>query len=1125
MPNDIQEDSQSDFRLYYSNSLEILARLLAQQLRDCPPEQSLLTPDIVIIPQPAMRRWLQASLAAEHGIVANITFLTPGEFVSAVLDANLGPSSQDFNRQSLHWRVYTALTQRTCDAASALSTYDQILTDQDPLKPWVLAEELSKAFEKYQAWRRDWLLDWEQGGQPDDPQACLWRLLAKGQNHRARRMTQYLARLSSPSATPLRGLPSRLAVFATLNVSPDVMHIIASQSLTGTLHCYLPTPCAEYWGDLPRRHQVLSHSLATQTEGQVTDENALLHAWGAAGRDFMALLGSYELIHPRGEIHAYAEPIHASHQTRSDGGLSDSLLHCIQSDLLHRRPASCEFIRASLDQDDPSLQIHACHSRVSELYVLHDQLCGLLDDPRFDPPLTPSDIVVLAPDIHQYAHYIPAIFNQKKKEGGLPYLLIDINPLISNALIALFMQLLHLPLLRFTLNDVFDIISNPVLASAIDLDQKHLSILCQQFSDAGVFWGIDAAHREKLGATADATGTWSFAINRLLLGYALGEEVDIDAVATIPYYEGSALAFLNRFLSLFDILVEYQSCLSDSVPAEIWRHRLLQLLTKLWPEPQLDAQIQSGLTQLRHVIDDFAQHARHTQIQQSIPAEIVRYHFQQVLSQMPTRAPFLNGAITFGQMVPMRLIPFRILCLLGMNDGEFPHHDLTGGLNRLAQISTSPLRRLGDHSRCDDDRFLLLQLLCAAQDVFYISYVATHSADGSVCEPSLVVTELIDAAVEYHHQPSQVAQQFTIRHPQHAFSPKAFGTEDKRCFSYQSQWHATAKALQQGQSTVATATMPRVPSLETDSEYQLRDLHQFLHSPIQYFLSQRLQTRIPRKSVCYEETEPLVLARVGRRRQAIDTWLFERLTNLQVTEPTLDRLFVEAKARAFVPASILGRQQLQQRVDGISPLVAAFRQWRGTEFAQNDSGAIALTLGTLSGTVKMSYPHGIVQLALRERSGATILHQGLDWLFISALGATVPVVRFYDDPIHGYGPHVCPLLATQQALDILGQLMQLRAIGLQRPLLFGPYSGWKIYQRQRKQATIQSSQVSEDWFGTDQQWGDGRDIAMRFAVGHPDVLACDNATQILLAMTDFIFNAVVNGNTNPQILAQLEQSS
>ena len=57
MPLTMPTAMPTDFRLYRSNSLEVLAGVLADALRDPAPGQPLLAPDTILIPQPAMRRW------------------------------------------------------------------------------------------------------------------------------------------------------------------------------------------------------------------------------------------------------------------------------------------------------------------------------------------------------------------------------------------------------------------------------------------------------------------------------------------------------------------------------------------------------------------------------------------------------------------------------------------------------------------------------------------------------------------------------------------------------------------------------------------------------------------------------------------------------------------------------------------------------------------------------------------------------------------------------------------------------------------------------------------------------------------------------------------------------------
>ena len=133
----------SDFRLYHSNSLEVLAGMLARELREPAPGAALLAPDTILIPQAAMRRWLQATRASEYGVAANLEFLTPGEFVTRALDANVGGDSEDLGADALHWRLYAALTDPLTLREPAMHALRAYLAGNDPLKPWSLAGELA----------------------------------------------------------------------------------------------------------------------------------------------------------------------------------------------------------------------------------------------------------------------------------------------------------------------------------------------------------------------------------------------------------------------------------------------------------------------------------------------------------------------------------------------------------------------------------------------------------------------------------------------------------------------------------------------------------------------------------------------------------------------------------------------------------------------------------------------------------------------------------------------------------------------------------------------------------------------------------------------------------------------
>ena len=1110
----------TDFRLYPSNSLEVLAGLLAAELRQPVPGRSILEPEVVLIPQVAMRRWLQATLAAEHGVAANLQFLTPGEFVAHALKANLGPAGDELDADTLHWRLYAALADPVLLARPALAPLAGYLADGDALKPWALAGELASVFEKYQAWRRDWLLRWEAGADPQDPQAVLWRHVAAGQAYRARRLQDYLDRFGGGREALPQGLPPRLFAFATLNVSPDVLRVLATQARVGTLHFYLPTPAQGYWGDLQtvgarRRAIAAGHDAPwPYDEGLFAGsggDNRLLQAWGAAGRDFMALLGSYEVVHPRAEIEVYADPLESGQRPLARGGLGDSLLRRMQSDLFRRAPPPRPAPRAALDPADPSLQVHACHTRLRELQVLHDQLRGLLEDPRFDPPLQPREIAVLAPGIDPYIPYLDAVFGGQGDPPGarIPYALADTSPLAGEPLAEVFVRLLGLSVSRFGLNEILDLLASPPLAEAAGLDAAAFERLHGWLQAAGARWGLNAAHRAQHAAPEDDAYTWAFALERLLLGHASGSEADIAGVAPWPALEGRALDALDTLIRLLRALERFQRNLREALPPAQWRERLLALLDALLPDTPAAAGTQRALERLRTLIDDFAEHARRAEVETEVPAEVVRAHFAAVLSEADTRAPLLTGGVSVGRMVPMRLLPFRVICLLGMNDGDFPRRDLAAGLNRLTAELGTDRRRHGDRSTREDDRFLFLQLFASAQDVFYLSYLGADPRDGSVREPSALVAELVQAAAEYHADPAAVAGALTLRHALQPFAPAAFGAEgDPRRFSYRAQWQPAAGRI--GGSRVPLAPWidaPLPPRLADDADEDtlpLDALRRFLTAPTRQFLRERLDLRLADETVLGEDVEPLLAPGAGLEKAQLQQQVFDAL--LAGHEAGL---YERLRARALLPSGPLGRRQLDAMVESLRPYAQAFAAWRGDAEPGSRRVEVPLPGLRLQARLDRLYPQGIGRVRFGAANGPSAIRDGLDWLLASAAGLGLPLVQFHHGGEAGVGPFVREPLDSASARDALQRLLELRRDGLAAPLPFGPYSGWEYFSADDPDKAVKAATAR--WRGGERQWGEGSGDAYRLALRGRDPFADPDLLRRFAEISYAVFTAVERG--------------
>lgn len=1113
-------DAASDFRLYHSNSLDVLAALLASAVRTPVPGQSILVPEVVLIPQVAMRRWLQSSLAVEYGIAANLDFLTPGEFVARALNANVPGEHDDLTAAALRWKLYAALTDPDLLAQAPMRALQAYLSVADPLKPWALADELAAVFEKYQAWRRDWLLRWEAGADAHDPQAILWRHIASGHQYRARRIDAYLSRFEGAGQPLPQGLPARVFAFATLNISPDVLRVMATQARVGTLHFYLPTPTQAYWGDLQTLGEKL-RSGAPDPFGEAAGENRLLQAWGAAGRDFMAVLGSYEVVHPSGEIAAYDDPEDDVRPDMAHGGLADSLLHRLQRDLFHRRGQPAGARRDSLRRDDPSLQVHACHTRLRELQVLHDQLRGLLQDPRFDPPLQAREIAVLAPDIDPYVPYLEAVFGGRS--GGdehIPYALADTSPLAGEPLADVFVHLLGLPVSRFGLNEVLDLLASAPLADAAGLDAAAFDRLHDWLQAAGARWGLDAQHRQQHQAPRDDAFTWQFALDRLLLGHASGGEGDIAGVAPWPELEGSALDALDRLLALLRVLARYQQALGKALPPAQWRTRLLGMLDALLPEPPQAANSQRALERLRKLINEFARDAAQAGFAGDVAPEVVRAHFAGVLAEADTRAPLLTGGISFGRMVPMRLLPFRVICVLGLNDGDFPRRDPAAGLNQLTAELGTDKRRHGDRSLREDDRFLFLQLFASAQDVFYLSYLGADPRDGSVREPSVLVSELIDAAAAYHQVPADAARQLTVRHSLQPFAPAAFGGGDEpRRFSYRQQWHPAAGSLGGQRRALAAwfdAPLPVPETLLDEAELSLDALRRFLTDPASQFLSQRLGLRLPEDLGDADDVEPLVMATRGS-----DTLLLQQAVIQATLEDDATPLYPRLRARALLPSGALGERQFEVLQAQTRPYAQALAQWQAGTRADSRRYEVEIDGVRLHGRVEGVHPQGLVRLRPGPLNARAAIRHGLDWLLANAAGDALPLVQFHDAGDNGLGPHERAPLGSAQARQVLRRLLQLRHEGLRAPLLYAPSTGWALY------TAVEAKRDAEGrakWYGSDRSWGESSGAAYQLALRGRDPFATADTYQQLLHNSLVVFTAVCEGRVfaglEPQGLAR-----
>ncbi|MEO8002965.1 MAG: exodeoxyribonuclease V subunit gamma [Arenimonas sp.] len=1022
----------SDFRLYHSNDLSVLAGLLSNTLQKDFDQENILIPETILIPQPAMKRWLQMALAEQHGIAANMRFLTPGEFVRETLNANgLESAGNIFAADTLRWRLFSVLSDKTQWQQPALQTIAPYLRgSQSEMKAWSLANECASAFEKYQAWRRDWCLAWDRGGSPLDWQAHLWRQVTQGKSHRGQAITEYLNAFESPGSLTPQGLPKRLFVFACLNVSPDVLRFIATAAKAGPLHFFLPSPSKKYWGDVSSLRERLKNPQADVFEQA---DNPLLQAWGRAGRDFIATLFSNNTVELRGDVDVYVP---------SD---KNTLLARVKNDLLERQSPSV--LVGGFDPSDTSLQIHSCHTRLREVQVLHDQLHRLF---LKDEKLQARDIAIMAPDIDAYAPFIEAVFGAAKNTSRfIPYRLSDRKLQQSSALTDLFLALLGLPKLELTSNEVLDLLNAPALAKYLGVDDD-----CQRWwpfwiEQAGARWGLNAAHRQQQGVPAEHLTTWAFALDRLLLGYASGDSQTLKGVAPVPEVEGQALNTLDKLIRGLRLLARHNDYFRHPHTASHWANNCGELLGLLDDSSSANATENAAMQRCRDAVADLLEQCRQAEFNNLIAPEIIRDYFRNALSESDASQNFLSGGATVCRMVPMRQIPFKVICLLGMNEGEMPRSEPPGFIQRLSEEIKSPAtRRYGDRSLRDDDRFLFLQLLTAADTVFYLSYCGKNPRDDTERAPSSLISELLDCLVTMHPQQKDFRKEFVLQHPLQVFS--SLIENDPRHLRFDPVWQATASIASEADfrfvpSVFGDAFEPQSPTIVDWSAFK-----KFFRDPPRNFLENRLGLRLEQSEEALAEHESFGNP-AGLQRYQLQHAIFNAL--IADDTPTDAELLTLFRSRALLPSGFSAEAVLYKTLSETRSQAMRFKQWRSGE-----PGVLPFELPldrfVLQGSLADVYTNGAARIKFGKMKGKHHLGHGLDALLLSALQSGMALVEFIELQEGRPLRRVRPGHDANTAKQYLNALLEIFSLGLQRPLPFHPDAGFAYVKSKQVQATL-----------------------------------------------------------------------
>ena len=880
----------------HGNRLEDLRDLLAAWLGRAPLRP--LENELMLVQSNGIAQWLKLALsrapdAGGLGISAAIDVQLPGRFLwtayRAVLGRDAVPATSPFDKTRLAWRLLRLIPQHLDDNDFA-PMRDFLGDDPDWQKRYQLAARVADLFDQYQVYRADWLDDWEHGRDNlHDPlrdrrtplapnqrwQPRLWRLLlddvgaASVRSHRAAVHKAFVERVPTLDARPA-GLPRRIVVFGMSSLPQQTLEALTALARFSQVLLVVANPCRHYWADIIEERELLKASQRRQAgkpgapavpryEDLHLHAHPLLAAWGKQGRDYIRLLdGCDQPDRYRQQFAAIDRGIDLFHDVEGHG-----LLQQVQQAILDLEPLPADpSLRKPWRADDASLRFHVAHSPQREVEILHDQLLAMFERAAAaGTPLAPRDVIVMVPDIQTYAPHVQAVFGRLPDSDPryLPCSVADQSARGSVPLIVALEHLLALPESRFAASEIFDLLDVPALRERFGFTEAGLPTLRRWIEDAGIRWGLDGAQKASLNLPALEQNSWRFGLRRMLLGYAVGDGESLDGIAPYADVGGLDAALLGPLSLLLDQLEHHWQQLRLPATPDVWSDRLHGLLVDFFDRS--DAEDALRLNRLDEALDEWQQACREADFAEPIPLAIVREHWLQAIDESRLSQRFMGGAVSFGTLMPMRAIPFRVVCLLGMDDGAYPRQQTPLDFDLMAQPGHS---RPGDRSRREDGRYLFLEALLSARETLYVSWVGRSARDNSALPPSVLVGQLRDylAAGWYRDGDTptdadagkNLLAALTTTYPLQPFSRCYFGAgEDARVFTYAREWQ---QAHQPAPAALPASTLA---PWQPDVALGIGALQRFLHKPVAYFFNQRLNVFFADNNDDVSDDEPFAL--------------------------------------------------------------------------------------------------------------------------------------------------------------------------------------------------------------------------------------------------------------------------
>lgn len=809
----------------------------------------------ILIQTEGIEKWISMKIASHNkiGISANVQFLYPRNFISSILQET-GLYSQNENYKIINTFLISEFLKKS-----------EKYQDIPDFEIYNISSYLSDILDQYSIYRPEffdaWIINKTISDSPEEvTQKEIYRYICSQNPQKSlSRLIRNLLEDISTYSEKIQKKFRRIFIFGISTLPPMFLEFIISLKDIIEINFYIKTPSV-IGVEAPNRWidpDIFSEKFITKTEikqnrkaevEHLTPGNSLLLNNAQTARDFFQLL--FNFIDDIDE-----------HIDNSD--TKESLLDNIKKDILYNKSPVIKKVPF-----DGSVQIHSAHTPLREVEILYHNILSFFEE---DNSLKSNDIIVMTPDINKYAHYIRNIFDNANL--NIPYCIADESQHIFSSDKRVLFQLINIKKSRFTFSWVMDLIEEKSVRTKFDISEQDIRIIKKLFVNFRTAWGIDNAHKGAFGIpTNQWENTWKSSIENILMNYCNNngefEEVTKD-LFNISYTET-----LGKFLDFFDTIVSFQRATQTKKSLSEWGQILGEYLFKIQ-----DFQHKKFESKVKRLIQIFS-------LNKSLEVDFdyVSSYFQDIVGKMKNSHLFLNGGVTFCDMLPMRSIPHKVICLIGMNESAYPRSSFDKSLNLMAE---NPKK--GDRDIRQYDRYLFLESIISSQNIFYISYIGQDIKSNENIPPCLLVTELLNYIKDFYLIDEK---DIVKKHPLHSFDKRYFINKTLKNYNKEDFKLSTINSVK------ITPNQILPIDVKDDIRIELNDIFQFYVNPIKYFYKNTVGIQLD--YILEEDTDREVLEpKIDYHTQdALFNFIFK---NLRGIEDKREYLYENFKKLGILP--------------------------------------------------------------------------------------------------------------------------------------------------------------------------------------------------------------------------------